>query len=85
VGRSAEKLPNGKVQYRDANKVYIMLPTDLALLQVRFGTREGARERERARESVREHERAEESERVRERARESWRERERARGSERES
>jgi cytochrome c peroxidase len=32
-GRTAQKLPNGKVQYTDANRVYIMLPTDLALLQ----------------------------------------------------
>ena len=29
-------LPNGKIQYEDPNHVYIMLPSDLALLQVSF-------------------------------------------------
>ena len=29
-------LPNGKIQYEDPNHVYIMLPSDLALLQVPF-------------------------------------------------
>ena len=28
-----ERLPNGKVQYVDANRMYIMLPSDLALLE----------------------------------------------------